>query len=62
MLIKEIKVASSTDPSTVYTIRVERDPDRVSCDCVGCVTHGYCKHLKFYKHAIQRILHENPGL
>jgi hypothetical protein len=62
MLLKEIHVASSTDPSRVYTIRVERDPDRVFCDCVGCMTHGYCKHIKFYYHAIQRILHEKPRL
>jgi len=62
MLIKELRVCSTTDPETIYTIRVEKDPDRVFCDCVGCRTHGYCKHLKIYYRVIQRLLHEKPGV
>jgi len=60
-LLGEIKVASSSDVSTVYTIRVEGGPDRVSCDCTGCVVHGYCKHIRFYKKAIRKLLGNEIG-
>lgn len=56
MLITELKIASSEDLSRVYTITVERGPDRVSCTCTGCLVHGYCKHIRFYKKAIKKLL------
>ena len=62
MIIKKLLVASTSDPGKIYTITIERNPDRVSCDCLGCVTHGYCKHMKIYYRVIQRLLHEKPGL
>jgi hypothetical protein len=55
-VLAELKVASSEDLSRVYTITVERDPKRVYCTCTGCMVHGYCKHIKFYKKAIKKIL------
>lgn len=61
MLLSELKVASSSDPSTVYTITVEKDPERVSCTCTGCMVHGYCKHIRFYKKAIGKLLGKNGG-
>lgn len=59
MFVAELKVASSKDLSRVYTIRVERDPDRVFCSCTGNMVHGYCKHIRFYKKAIKKLLEGN---
>ena len=56
MLVTEIKTISTTDPSKMYTVSVEKAPDRVSCDCFGCRVHGYCKHIKFYKKTIWLVL------
>ena len=61
MLLADLKVASSEDLSRVYTITVERDPDRVSCSCTGCMVHGYCKHIRFYKKAIKKLLEDGNG-
>lgn len=61
MFVAEIKVASCEDLSRVYTITVETGPDRVSCTCTGCMVHGYCKHVKFYKKAIKKLLNGNGG-
>jgi len=56
MFVAELMVASSSDTTRVYTITVERDPDRVYCSCTGNMVHGYCKHIKFYKKAITKLL------
>jgi hypothetical protein len=61
MMLGEIKVASSSDTSRVYTITVEKNPDRVSCTCTGCMVHGYCKHIRFYKKAIKKLLEKGNG-
>jgi len=61
MMLAELKVASAEDLSRVYTITVEKSPDRVSCSCTGCMTHGYCKHIRFYKKAIKKLLEGNGG-
>ena len=61
MMLGEIRVASSSDTTKIYTIRVEGCPDRVYCDCTGCCVHGYCKHIRFYKKAIKKLLEGNGG-
>jgi len=56
MFVGELKVASSSDVSRIYTITVEKSPDRVYCSCTGNMVHGYCKHIRFYKKAIKKML------
>jgi hypothetical protein len=61
MMLAELKVASCEDLSRVYKITVEKDPDRVYCTCTGCMVHGYCKHIRFYKKAIKKLLEKGNG-
>lgn len=61
MKVAEILVVSTSDPSRTHVVTVERDPDRVSCTCTGCCVHGYCKHIRFYKSAIKRLLEEKEA-
>jgi len=53
-----IHCRSTTNPDDTYTIYVNSHYKSVTCSCVGCRTHGYCKHIKFYKGLINDFLHE----
>ena len=57
----DFKIPSTTDLSKYYSITVECDPPRVSCTCTGCAVHGYCKHIRFYKKAIGKLLGNKEG-
>ena len=61
MIIAKIKTMSTTEPSQIHTITVEKNPDRVYCTCTGCMVHGYCKHIRFYKRTIGKLLGKNGG-
>lgn len=61
MKIYDIVVHSTTQKNTLYHIEIFKDPDEVLCDCKSGRIHGFCKHIKYYKHLITFILHENPG-
>ncbi|GAH02284.1 unnamed protein product [marine sediment metagenome] len=60
-MIYKIGLTSTSDYKNYYTIKIDTEIQTVECSCIGCVIHGYCKHIKFYKRLIKKLLHENPG-
>lgn len=56
-----LRVCSTTDLEKSYTIRVQRDPMWIKCDCPGFASHQRCKHVKFYKDLIKKYLDVSPG-
>jgi len=53
-------VSSTSELMVIYTIRVYKNPDEVTCDCKSGRIRGYCKHIKFYKRLIAQLLDEKP--
>jgi len=59
--VMRIKLMSTTDPEQSYIITVDRVHKLVDCTCTGFRTHGYCKHIKFYKKIIQEFIKKGEG-
>ena len=49
-------VPSTTIEGFGYEVFVNTDKKIVMCGCKGFMTHGYCKHIKFYKKLIKELL------
>jgi len=54
----KIRVHSTTEIDQWHTISIQTDIKKVSCDCRGFITHGRCKHIKFYKSLINALIHK----
>lgn len=61
-IIMKIKLVSTSDINASYTIEVVKGSKSVDCTCMGFQTHGYCKHIKFYKSLIKQFLDEKAGV
>jgi hypothetical protein len=59
--ILRIKLISTSDCTKDYKIEAVRDPQTVKCTCTGFLTHGYCKHIRFYHALIQQFFDRTPG-
>lgn len=57
-----LQIPSTTEIFKWYHIIIDTETKFVMCSCPGCNFTGRCKHIKFYKYLIRRILHENPSL
>jgi hypothetical protein len=43
-----------------YIVTYNPKTKKLSCDCMGFVTHGYCKHTKYFESFINELKKEAP--
>jgi hypothetical protein len=60
--ILRLKLCSTTDAKSSYTIEVNKYKKTVTCNCSGFQTHGFCKHIKFYRSLINSYLDQTSGV
>lgn len=60
--IIKMQMPSTSDLNKHYTITIDQELKIVKCDCIGFAFWGRCKHIKFYKRLIKKLMHETPGV
>ena len=44
----------------IYNLTIDTNSNKVTCTCIGFLTHGYCKHTRIYKPLISKKLYGDP--
>lgn len=58
----EIKKISSTSDDSIYNVIIDKKNNYVSCNCPGFLSHGRCKHIRYYKEYIRDKLYPDEKI
>lgn len=51
------QIASTSQPDVIHNVTIDLKNNYVSCDCSGFICHGRCKHIRFYRETISKLLY-----
>ena len=57
-----MKQIHSAETNKIYNVTIDKKHNHVSCTCLGYQNHRRCKHIKFYKDYIERVMYSSPSL
>lgn len=52
-----VKKIGSSDSDKTYDVKIDKTNNCISCNCLGFIRHGRCKHIRFYKSFIESVLY-----